>query len=112
MEELSKKYGILAIAGLMGAVVKRFRKKMSHPRFLGTIGVSIFVAVVSGIFIREWTEFPEEVIFACCGIAGVFSDEILDEALEIIKAIGDFAKKWIGKKIDNDDTNSNNNTTD
>ncbi|MET3035818.1 phage holin family protein [Chryseobacterium sp. NRRL B-14859] len=109
MEEFSKKYGILAIAGLMGAVVKRFRKKMSHPRFLGTIGVSIFVAVVSGIFIREWTEFPEEVIFACCGVAGVFSDEILDEVLEVIKSIGEFAKKWIGKKINNEEDSTNNN---
>lgn len=106
MEELSKKYGILAIAGLAGAVVKRFRKKMSHPRFIGTIGVSVFVAVVSGIFIREWTEFPEEVIFACCGIAGVFSDEILDEVLDIIKSAGDFIKKWIGKKIDKDEENN------
>lgn len=103
MEEFAKKYGILAIAGLIGAVVKRLRKKMSLLRFIGTIGVSIFVGVVSGIFIREWTEFPEEVIYAICGIAGVFSDEILDEVRDIIESIGEAVKKWIGKKINKDE---------
>lgn len=100
---MAKKYGILAIAGFVGALVKRFRKKMSNIRFLGTVGVSVFIGVVSGIFIREWTDFPEEVIFAICGLSGVFSDEILDEILDIIKGFGEIVKKWIGKKINNED---------
>lgn len=100
MEDIAKKYGVLAIAGLIGAVVKRFRKKMSHVRFLGTLGVSTFVAVTAGIFIKEWTSFPEEVIFACCGISGIFADEILDEVAELIKGVGDFVLKWIEKKTD------------
>lgn len=106
MDEFSKKYGILAIMGLIGAVVKRIRKKMSWLRFAGTIGVSVFVAIVTGIFIREWTNFSEEAVFAFCGLAGVFSDEILDEFLEIIRSIPDVVKNWFNSKVVNDEKNS------
>lgn len=102
MDEFSKNYGIIAIAGMIGAVVKRFRKKMSWLRFGATIVISVFVSVITGIFIREWTSFSENAVFAFCGLAGVFSEELLDELLEIIKSTSDLVKNWFNAKIGKD----------
>lgn len=95
---LIKKYGGIAIAGLIGAVVRRFRKYMSWWRFAATIGTSIFISVITGIFFREWTDWSDAAIFGACGIAGVFSDEILDEIQETIKEIPNLFKSWFKSK--------------
>ena len=107
MDEFSKNYGIIAIMGVFGAIVKRLRKRMSWIRFAGTIVISIFVAIVTGVFVREWTTLSEEATFAVCGVAGVFSDEILDEVLEIIKSVKFFITKWVNQKTGSDDTEDN-----
>lgn len=100
---LIKKYGGIAIAGLVGAVIKRFRKDMTFGRFIATIIISIFIATITGIFFKEWTDLSESAIFGICGIAGVFSDEILDEIQEIIQDASNYVKSFFNSKFGKDE---------
>lgn len=103
IEGLIRKYGGVFVAGLFGAIIKRFRKTMSWIRFAATIGTSVFISTITGFLLKEWTNIGELAIFGICGIAGVFSDELLDEIEEIIKEISSYVKSFVNYKTQKKD---------
>lgn len=98
-------YAPFVIGGLIGAIVQRMRKAMSFKRFLATLFVSAFVGFVVGILLKNYLNVNDEIVFAFCSISGVFSQEILDEAQEIIGYISSYVKNLLKlNKKDNEST--------
>lgn len=97
--EHTKKYSPFIVGGAIGAVIHRLRTQMSLRQFLGSVVVSIFVAISVGIVCQEYFELSNSVINVLCGIAGTFSKAILDEIEEIIKSASGIVKSKFGNPV-------------
>ena len=94
---IGEKYGPAIIAGSVGAVIARLRKKMSPRQFIGSVIISIFVSISVGVVAKDYLLIKQEsLINILCGISGVFSKTILDELEEIIKDLSDIVKIRLG----------------
>jgi hypothetical protein len=93
--EIAKKYGFFVIGGAIGAVVHRLRAKMSWSRFACSVVISMFVALCVGIVARDYFNITESVVYAMCGMSGVFSEIILDEIQESLQLLPD----WLRSKL-------------
>ena len=94
---IGEKYGPAIVAGSVGAVIARLRKKMSPRQFIGSVIISIFVSISVGVVAKDYLLIKQEsLINILCGISGVFSKTILDELEEIIKNLSDIAKVRLG----------------
>ena len=97
LTEIGEKYGPAIVAGSVGAVIARLRKKMSPRQFIGSVIISIFVSISVGVVAKDYLLIKQEsLINILCGISGVFSKTILDELEEIIKNLSDIAKARLG----------------
>ena len=104
LTEIGEKYGPAIVAGSVGAVIARLRKKMSPRQFIGSVIISIFVSISVGVVAKDYLLIKQEsLINILCGISGVFSKTILDELEEIIKNSSEVVKIKLGinKKDDN-----------
>ncbi len=100
MKEILMKYGILyAIAGAIGAVVLRFKRKMNWAAFLGLLVFSSFTGWVVGVSIEHYLKLPQEVMYAFCAVCGVFSDEIYKEISEFVSSLSEVLKKVVNKYL-------------
>lgn len=94
---IGEKYGPAIVAGSVGAVIARLRKKMSPRQFIGSVIISIFVSISVGVVAKDYLLIKQEsLINILCGISGVFSKTILDELEEIIKNLSDIVKVRLG----------------
>ena len=94
---IGEKYGPAIVAGSVGAVIARLRKKMSLRQFIGSIIISIFVSISVGVVAKDYLLIKQEsLINILCGISGVFSKTILDELEEIIKDLSNIVKIRLG----------------
>ena len=97
LTEIGEKYGPAIVAGSVGAVIARLRKKMSPRQFIGSVIISIFVSVSVGAVCKDYLLIKQEsLINVLCGVSGVFSKTILDELEEIIKNSSDIVKIKMG----------------
>lgn len=87
------------VGGAMGAVIHRLRHKMSVWDFIKTIVISMFVSLCVGSLCRDYFNIESEnLIFAICGMSGVFSKEILDEMREVISNLSEIVKRKFNKE--------------
>lgn len=94
---IGEKYGPAIIAGSVGAVIAKLRKKMSPRQFIGSVIISIFVSISVGVVAKDYLLIKQEsLINILCGISGVFSKTILDELEEIIKDLSNIVKIRLG----------------
>ena len=94
---IGEKYGPAIVAGSVGAVIARLRKKMSPRQFIGSVIISIFVSISVGVVAKDYLLIKQEsLINILCGISGVFSKTILDELEEIIKDLSSIVKIRLG----------------
>ena len=94
---IGEKYGPAIVAGSVGAVIARLRKKMSPRQFIGSVIISIFVSISVGVVAKDYLLIKQEsLINMLCGISGVFSKTILDELEEIIKDLSNIVKIRLG----------------
>ncbi len=94
-----KKYSPYILGGLVGSVIHRMRTEMNLITFLKSVVMSIFVSIVVGIFLKDYLKVTNEnVIFALCGVSGVFSKIILDELEQIVKLSFIYLKNKIKKQ--------------
>ena len=94
---IGEKYGPAILAGSVGAVIARLRKKMSPRQFIGSVIISIFVSISVGVVAKDYLLIKQEsLINILCGISGVFSKTILDELEEIIKDLSNTVKVRLG----------------
>ena len=94
---IGEKYGPAIVAGSVGAVIARLRKKMSPRQFIGSVIISIFVSISVGVVAKDYLLIKQEsLINILCGISGVFSKTILDELEEIIKDLSNIVKVRLG----------------
>ena len=94
---IGEKYGPAIIAGSVGAVIARLRKKMSPRQFIGSVIISIFVSISVGVVAKDYLLIKQEsLINILCGISGVFSKTILDELEEMIKDLSNIVKIRLG----------------
>ena len=94
---IGEKYGPAIVAGSVGAVIARLRKKMSPRQFIGSVMISIFVSISVGAVAKDYLLIKQEsLINILCGISGVFSKTILDELEEIIKELSNIVKIRLG----------------
>ena len=94
---IGEKYGPAIVAGSVGAVIARLRKKMSLRQFIGSVIISIFVSISVGVVAKDYLLIKQEsLINILCGISGVFSKTILDELEEIIKDLSNTVKVRLG----------------
>ena len=97
LTEIGEKYGSAIVAGSVGAVIARLRKKMSPRQFIGSVIISIFVSISVGVVAKDHLLIKQEsLINILCGISGVFSKTILDELEEIIKDLSNIVKIKLG----------------
>ena len=97
LTEIGEKYGPAIVAGSVGAVIARLRKKMSPRQFIGSVIISIFVSISVGVVAKDYLLIKQEsLINILCGISGVFSKTILDELEQIIKDLSDIVKIRLG----------------
>lgn len=97
LSHIGDKYGPAIVAGAVGAIIARLRKRMSIKQFLGSVIISIFVSVSVGAVCKDYFMIKQEsLINVMCGISGVFSKTILDELEEIIKDASLFVKAKLG----------------
>ena len=94
----TQKYSPYIVGGAIGSVIHRLRNQMSFKQFLGSVIISMFVALSVGITCQHYLDLPDTVIFVFCGISGTFSKIILDEIEEIIKNISVIVKDKFGIK--------------
>lgn len=104
-----KKFSPYILGGAIGAIIHRLRTQMSWKQFLGSVIISIFVALSVGIVCKDYFKIEEDtVIFVLCGVSGTFSKAILDELEEIIKSASNIIKTRYGAKsesmVDIEDT--------
>ena len=94
---IGEKYGPAIVAGSVGAVIARLRKKMSPRQFIGSVIISIFVSISVGVVAKDYLLIKQEsLINILCGISGVFSKTILDELEEMIKDLSNIIKVRLG----------------
>ena len=94
---IGEKYGPAIVAGSVGAVIARLRKKMSPRQFIGSVIISIFVSISVGLVAKDYLLIKQEsLINILCGISGVFSKTILDELEQIIKDLSNIVKIRLG----------------
>ena len=94
---IGEKYGPAIVAGSVGAVIARLRKKMSPRQFIGSVIISIFVSISVGVVAKDYLLIKQEsLINILCGISGVFSKIILYELEQIIKDLSNIVKIRLG----------------
>lgn len=108
-----EKYIPAGVAGAVGAIIMRIRKYMTLRQFIGSVVISIFVALSTSIICRDFLMIKQEsIINVLCSIFGIFSKLILDELEEILQFTSEIAKEFARKKLgmnkkdeEEDDTN-------
>lgn len=99
INEIAKNYGVFAFTGIVAASIRRIRNKMTNLRFVAFMITSVFVSVITALFLREWFNIGIHGTLVICAISSHFSDELLDEVQEIITGLSEIIKEWISKKI-------------
>lgn len=99
INEIAKDYGVFAFAGVVSASIRRIRNKMTNIRFVAFLITSVFVSVMTALFLMEWFNIGIHGSLVICAISAHFSDELLDEIHELILSFSELAKEWIQKKI-------------
>ena len=99
INEVAKTYGVFGFAGIVSASIRRIRNKMTNLRFIGFLITSVFVSVMTSLFLMEWFNIGIHGTLVICAISAHFSDELLDEVQEIIKGLSEIIKEWITKKL-------------
>lgn len=97
LTNIGNKYGPAIVAGSVGAVIARLRRKMSIKQFIGSLIISVFVSISVGAVCKDYLLIKQEsLINVLCGVSGVFSKIILNELEDIIKDIAIFARIKLG----------------
>lgn len=99
INEIAKTYGIFAFAGVISASIRRIRNKMTNIRFVAFMVTSVFVSVMTALFLMEWFNIGIHGTLVICAISAHFSDELLDEVHEFILGLSDIIKEWVSKKL-------------
>lgn len=99
INEIARTYGGFAFAGIVSASIRRIRNKMTNLRFVAFLITSVFVSVMTALFLMEWFNIGIHGTLVICAISAHFSDELLDEVQEIITGLSEIIKEWISKKI-------------
>lgn len=100
MEIKAEAWGIpFLIGGFIGALIQRIRKRTTWTKFLGSIFMAMFVGWVVGISITSFFNFQSTFVYAICSMAGVFSQDLLDQIEKIINNLYEFVKSIINKKF-------------
>lgn len=95
-----EKYIPAGVAGAVGAIIMRIRKYMTLGQFIGSVVISIFVALSTSIICRDFFMIKQEsIINVLCSIFGIFSKLILDELEEILQFASEIAKGFARKKL-------------
>lgn len=87
------------IGGFIGALIQRIRKPTTWTKFIGSIFMAMFVGWVVGISITSFFDFKSNFVYAICSMAGVFSQNLLDQIEKIINNLYEFVKSIINKKF-------------
>lgn len=88
---------IILIAGVIGSIVAGFKKKMNKTQFIQSLLTGIFVSWLTGIFLGEYLNLSNEVVYAFCALGGHFSDEILNQVSIVVKSIATHLNNVITK---------------
>lgn len=99
INEVARTYGVFAFAGVISASIRRIRNKMTNIRFIAFMITSVFVSVMTALFLMEWFHIGIHGTLVICAISAHFSDELLDELHETISGISEILKEWIQKKL-------------
>ncbi len=97
IKEFIEKYGFMMFVGLIGSGINRLRRRMSWKRFIGSIIISICVALSVGVIARDYFHVGESVTYVLCGLSGTFSETILSEIEEFIQNLSDILIKKLKK---------------
>lgn len=101
IKELSESdYGKYVLGGVIGSLIDRLRSKdkVSLGRFLANIGIGIFIGVLTGLTLKNYTSFSDDMIFVFVSLASNMGRYFLDELQEIVSYISVFVKKLADKK--------------
>lgn len=86
-------------AGIIGAIVAGFKKKLNRIQFIQSIFTGVFVSWILGTFLSSYLDLSNEVVYAFCALSGHFSDEILKQTSIIVKSLARYAntiiEKWL-----------------
>ena len=102
-----KKFSPYILVGAIGAIVHRFRTKMSWNQFFASVFISVLVSLSVGVVCQEYTLLKNDVIFVLCGISGTFSKHILDELEEIVGDLLVYIRGRLGIKRPPSDDSKN-----
>ncbi|AOW09514.1 hypothetical protein EM308_08380 [Flavobacterium gilvum] len=92
-----KRFNPYILGGAIGSIIHRMRTEMSWMAFFKSVIVSIFISICMGIACKDYLMVTNEnIIFAACGLSGVFSKLILDEIEQILKLASVYAKSKLG----------------
>lgn len=96
--DFMKKFSPYILGGAIGSIIHRMRTEMTWIAFLKSVVVSIFISVCVGIACKDYLNITNEnIVFAFCGLSGVFSKLILDEIEQIIKLASVYVRSKITK---------------
>ncbi|MGV0964756.1 hypothetical protein [Empedobacter falsenii] len=84
-------------AGIIGAIVAGFKKKLNRIQFIQSIFTGVFVSWILGTFLSSYLDLSNEVVYAFCALSGHFSDEILKQTSIIVKSLARYANGFIEK---------------
>lgn len=84
-------------AGIIGAIVAGFKKKLNRVQFIQSIFTGVFVSWILGTFLSSYLDLSNEVVYAFCALSGHFSDEILKQTSIIVKSLARYANTFIEK---------------
>lgn len=84
-------------AGIIGAIVAGFKKKLNRIQFIQSIFTGVFVSWILGTFLSSYLDLSNEVVYAFCALSGHFSDEILKQTSIIVKSLARYANTFIEK---------------
>ncbi|MDH2208324.1 MULTISPECIES: hypothetical protein [Empedobacter] len=84
-------------AGVAGAIIAGFKKKLNRIQFIQSIFTGVFVSWILGTFLSSYLDLSNEVVYAFCALSGHFSDEILKQTSIIVKSLARYANSFIEK---------------
>lgn len=91
-------YDIFVYAALISSLATMVRSKEEikwHQQFI----VSFFGAIITGIIVKNFTDFNKELIFTAACAGGYFSLDLLRELKEVSQHLGDFMLKLIKRYL-------------
>lgn len=101
-ESVAERWGFtFVIGGLIGGIIQRMRKRMSFQKFIMSLAMAMFVGWVIGNALETWLNLPQQIVHSGCALAGVFSEDILNEIEKFIKSVSELAQNIIKSKFGN-----------